>query len=69
MDTAAFIRYLKEQPDYQDQIVHIEHILPRAATYGDLENRFLPDSKLVWKITICSPFIPPGHCIKPYTPR
>ncbi len=36
MDTTAFLNYLKEQTDYQDQIVHIEHILPREATYGEL---------------------------------
>ncbi|MBN1367595.1 MAG: DEAD/DEAH box helicase [Dehalococcoidales bacterium] len=42
MDTAAFLRYLKEQPDYQDQIVYTEHILSREATYGDLEKPLPP---------------------------
>jgi DEAD/DEAH box helicase domain-containing protein len=42
MDTAAFLDFLTHQTDYQGQIVHTEHILPREATYGDLE-RPLPD--------------------------
>ena len=37
MDTTAFLRYLKEQPDYLDQIVHTEHIKPCRATFGDLD--------------------------------
>ncbi len=37
MDTAAFLNYLETQPDYKDQIVHVEHILPRKAKYAGLD--------------------------------
>ncbi len=36
MDTSAFLRYLETQPSYRNQIVHIEHILPREANYANL---------------------------------
>lgn len=37
MDTVAFLRYLKAQPTYQGQIVHIEHIPHRKAAYAGLD--------------------------------
>ncbi len=37
MDTVAFLHHLKNQPTYQGQIVHIEHISPRKAAYAGLD--------------------------------
>jgi DEAD/DEAH box helicase domain-containing protein len=37
MDTSAFLRHLKAQPTYAGQIAHVEHILPREATYIELD--------------------------------
>ncbi len=37
MDTSAFLQYLTAQPDYNQQVVHIEHILPREADYAGLD--------------------------------
>ncbi len=37
MDTSAFIHYLKAQPDYNSQIVHIQHIPPREADCAELD--------------------------------
>ncbi|UCB43045.1 MAG: hypothetical protein JSV77_11495, partial [Dehalococcoidales bacterium] len=43
MDASAFLEYLTTLPGYSDQIVHVEHILPRKATAGKLDKE-LPDS-------------------------
>ena len=37
MNTSAFLRYLTTQSTYNGQIVHVEHILPREATYAKLD--------------------------------
>jgi len=37
MDASAFIEYLVAQPGYDDQIVHVEHMSRRRASYGNLE--------------------------------
>ncbi len=37
MDTAGFLHHLTAQPEYSDQIAHIEHIPPRSADCGELE--------------------------------
>lgn len=37
MDSMAFLQYLRNQPNYYGQIAHIEHILPRAASYTELD--------------------------------
>ena len=37
MDTSAFLHHLISQPAYRDQIVHIEHIPPREASYAKLD--------------------------------
>lgn len=37
MDTAAFLKHLEAQPDYEGQMVHIEHIPFREAKYGTLD--------------------------------
>jgi DEAD/DEAH box helicase domain-containing protein len=37
MDASAFIQYLKAQPDYNSQMVHIEHIPPREAECAELD--------------------------------
>ena len=37
MDTTAFIHHLTALPDYSDQISHIEKIVPREATHGELD--------------------------------
>jgi DEAD/DEAH box helicase domain-containing protein len=36
MNAPAFVSHLKGLPTYADQIVHIEHIAPRTATYGEM---------------------------------
>jgi len=37
MDTSAFLQYLRAQPTYSSQIVHIEHIPPRNADCAGLD--------------------------------
>ena len=37
MEASAFLRYLTNQIDYSQQIVHIEHIPPREPSYAELE--------------------------------
>ncbi|MBI4295500.1 MAG: DEAD/DEAH box helicase [Chloroflexi bacterium] len=37
MDTTAFLQHLRSLPFYRDQIVHVEHITPQAASYENLE--------------------------------
>ena len=37
MDASAFVTHLKGLPSYADQIAHIEHIPPRKAAHGELE--------------------------------
>ncbi len=37
MDTSAFLNYLRTQPSYSSQIVHIEHIPPREANCAGLD--------------------------------
>ena len=43
MDTSAFLDYLIAQPAYGNQIVHIEHILPREASFAELDEPLLTD--------------------------
>jgi len=42
MDTSAFLQQIISQPGYDGQIVHIEHIAPRRATHGELEESLTP---------------------------
>ena len=42
MDTSAFINHLMAQPTYSSQVVHVEHILPREASHGELEHTLVP---------------------------
>jgi len=35
MDTQAFLNHLKSLPQYEDQIVHTEHISPTRAIHGE----------------------------------
>jgi DEAD/DEAH box helicase domain-containing protein len=37
MNPTAFLHYLKSQPNYAGQIVHVEHIPPREASYAELD--------------------------------
>ena len=37
MEIQAFLNHIRSQRGYQDQIVHIEHLAPRRAVYGDLD--------------------------------
>jgi DEAD/DEAH box helicase domain-containing protein len=37
MEASEFLDYLIKQPDYRDQMVHIERIPPRTAIFGELE--------------------------------
>jgi hypothetical protein len=37
MDTSAFIEYLKNDPEYKDQVVNIQYIPPRDARPGWLD--------------------------------
>ncbi|MFC1870411.1 DEAD/DEAH box helicase [Chloroflexota bacterium] len=43
METLAFLDYLTGQPTYSGQIVHVEHIPPRAASYGELDHTLAAD--------------------------
>jgi len=47
MDTSAFIHYITAQPDYSGQMVHIEHIPAREASYAEL------DKPLVGSLRAC----------------
>jgi DEAD/DEAH box helicase domain-containing protein len=42
MDTSAFLEYLKSDPEYKDQIVHIQHIPARDAQLGWLDKPLDP---------------------------
>jgi DEAD/DEAH box helicase domain-containing protein len=42
MEIQAFLNYLRSQTGYDNQIAHIEHIAPRRATYGDLDEPLAP---------------------------
>jgi DEAD/DEAH box helicase domain-containing protein len=42
MNTKDFLDYLKSKPFYRDQIAHIEHIQPRPACSGELEQPLNP---------------------------
>ena len=42
MDTTAFLNYLKSDPEYKDQIVHIQHIPARDARPGWLDKPLDP---------------------------
>ncbi len=42
MNTSTFLPHLRSLPTYKDQIVHIEHIPPREASYGELEEPLHP---------------------------
>ncbi|TET15430.1 MAG: DEAD/DEAH box helicase [Dehalococcoidia bacterium] len=42
MNTSTFLPHLRNLPAYKDQIVHIEHIPPREATFGELEEPLHP---------------------------
>jgi DEAD/DEAH box helicase domain-containing protein len=37
MNTAAFLPHLETLPAYRGQIVHVEHIAPQGAAYGELD--------------------------------
>ncbi|MFC2066130.1 DEAD/DEAH box helicase [Chloroflexota bacterium] len=46
MDTSAFLHHIETHPTYNGQIVHIEHIPPRPASYAELDEPLageLPD--------------------------
>ena len=43
MDAPAFLAHVSTQPYYRDQIVHVEHIPPRDARYGELEIPLPPE--------------------------
>jgi DEAD/DEAH box helicase domain-containing protein len=42
MDAAAFLHHLVSLPDYRQQVVHIERILPQGAIFGKLDNPLHP---------------------------
>lgn len=42
MDAAAFLHGLTNSPDYEQQVVHIQHILPQDASIGELNKLFRP---------------------------
>lgn len=42
MDAAAFLRGLISSPDYQRQVVYIQHILSQDATFGELNKLLKP---------------------------
>ncbi|MEE8619761.1 MAG: DEAD/DEAH box helicase [Dehalococcoidia bacterium] len=43
MDAAVFLHHLVSLPDYRHQLVHIEHIPPQGAVFGELDNPLCPD--------------------------
>ena len=45
MDATAFVKSLTSSPDYRQQIVHIEDILPQEAIYADLNRPLKPAIK------------------------
>ena len=38
MKSGAFLRYLQHSKSYEKQVVHVEHLVPRSATHGELED-------------------------------
>jgi len=42
MSISTFLPHLKKHPAYRDQIVHIEHIAPKDASFGELEQPLHP---------------------------
>ena len=42
MDTTAFLDYLKNDPEYREQIVHVQHIPPRDARPGWIDRPLHP---------------------------
>ena len=42
MNTSTFLPHLRNLPAYKDQIVHVERIPPREATYGELDKPLHP---------------------------
>ncbi|MFC1714477.1 DEAD/DEAH box helicase [Candidatus Poribacteria bacterium] len=43
MDFRTFIDNIRQLPDYENQIVHIERSLPREAEYGELSKPLIPE--------------------------
>ena len=43
MDAAAFLHHLVSLSDYHHQLVHIEHIPPQGAIFGELDSPLCPD--------------------------
>jgi DEAD/DEAH box helicase domain-containing protein len=43
MDAASFLHHLVSLSDYSQQVVHIEHIPPQGAIFGELDNPLSPD--------------------------
>ena len=43
MDTSTFLNHITSQPNYNEQITHIEHIAPRQASFGRLDKPLEPD--------------------------
>ena len=43
METSAFAAHLKTSPSYRAQIVHVEHLQPCGADYGELEEMLHPE--------------------------
>ena len=42
MEIQAFLNHIRSLKNYQDQIAHIEHISPRRASYGKLNEPLHP---------------------------
>ena len=42
MSVSTFLPRLKKHSAYRDQIVHVEHIAPREASYGELDKPLHP---------------------------
>jgi DEAD/DEAH box helicase domain-containing protein len=42
MDAAAFLHHIISNPDYRQQVVHIERIAPKDAAFGKLDKRLHP---------------------------
>ncbi len=42
MEIQAFLNHLRSQPGYDNQIAHIEHIAPRRASHGKLDEPLAP---------------------------
>ena len=43
MDTSAFVEHLRAQPLFKDQIVHVERVSPRGASYVSAAHALHPD--------------------------